>query len=303
MAGVCILGLLLLLAACGRPSPTRAEAGAAHPITVVGDDGRAVTLAHAPRRVISLVPSATETIIALGAGDRLVGRTRYDRDSSIADLPVVGGSRDPNLETIVGLMPQLAVTWSSDKRADTRHRLDAAGIPTLNLSLQDTTDAFRAVSLLGDALGIPARAAHLLRQLRDSLAETRRLAAIEGRRRVFYVIYNDPPMTMGPATFIAQILDLAGGENVFADAAMNWPTVSLEEIVRRDPELVVLPVGEMPPQALSRLRTEPGWRDLRAVKRGCVVHVEADVVNRPGPNIARAAEQLRTAVHREGCGA
>jgi iron complex transport system substrate-binding protein len=90
---------------------------------------------------------------------------------------------------------------------------------------------------------------------------------------------------------------------VFADAAMNWPTVSLEQIVRRDPDLVVLPVGEMPARTLERLRTEPGWRDLRAVQRGCVVHVEADVVNRPGPNIARAAEQLRTAIHRQGCGA
>ena len=303
MVGVRVCGLLLVLAACGRQSPTRAEAAAEHPITVADDDGRIVTLPRAPRRILSLVPSATETITALGAGDRLVGRTRYDRDSSLAGLPVVGGGLDPNLETIVGLAPELVVTWSSDKRAETRHRLDAAGIPTLNLSLQDTTDAFRAITLLGEALDIPAEATHLLRQLRDSLSDTRRLAAAEGRRRVFYVVYNDPPMTMGPATFIAQMLDLAGGENVFADAAMNWPTVSLEQIVRRDPDLVVLPVGEMPARTLERLRTEPGWRDLRAVKRGCVVYVEADVVNRPGPNIARAAEQLRTAIHRQGCGA
>jgi iron complex transport system substrate-binding protein len=301
MVGVRICGVLLLLAACRQQSPTRAEAAADHPITVADDDGRTVSLPHPPRRILSLVPSATETIIALGAGDRLVGRTRYDRDTLLAGLPVVGGGLDPNLETIVGLAPELVVTWSSDKRAETRHRLDAAGIPTLNLSLQDTTDAFRAITLLGDALDIPAHATRLLRQLRDSMSDTRRLAAAEERRRVFYVVYNDPPMTMGPATFIAQMLDLAGGENVFADAAMNWPTVSLEQIVRRDPDLVVLPVGEMPARTLDRLRTEPGWRDLRAVKRGCVVHVEADVVNRPGPNIARAAEQLRTAIHRPGC--
>lgn len=302
MVGVFICGLLLLLGACGREAPSRAEAAVDRPITVVDDDGRTVALPRVPHRIISLVPSATETIVALGASDRLVGRTRYDRGSSIAALPVVGGGLDPNLETIVGLAPELVVTWSSDKRAETRHRLDAAGIPTLNLSLQDTTDAFRAVTLLGDALGIPAQAVRLLGQLRDSLAETRRLAAKEGRRRVFYVVYNDPPMTMGPATFIAQILDLAGGQNVFADATINWPTVSLEQIVRRDPDLVVLPVGEMPARTLERLRTESGWKDLRAVRRGCVVLVEADVVNRPGPNIARGAEQLRTAIHRDGCG-
>lgn len=302
MVGVFICGLLLLLGACNGQSPARGEPAADRPITVVDDDGRSVTLPHAPGRILSLVPSATETIVALGAGRRLVGRTRYDRDGSIADLPVVGGSLDPNLETIVGLTPELVVTWSGGTRAEIRRSLDAAGIPTLNLSLQDTTDAFRGVTLLGDALGIPLQAARLLRQLRDSLTETRRLAASEGRRRVFYVVYNDPPMTMGPGTFIAQILDLAGGENVFADAAMNWPTVSLEQVVRRDPDLVVLPVGEMPARTLERLGSEPGWKDLRAVRRGCVVRVDAEVVNRPGPNIARAAEQLRTAIHRQGCG-
>jgi ABC-type Fe3+-hydroxamate transport system substrate-binding protein len=152
MVGVFVCGVLLLLGACGREAPTRAEVAVNRPITVVDDDGRTVALPRAPHRIISLVPSATETIVALGAGDRLVGRTRYDRGSSIAGLPVVGGGLDPNLETIVGLAPELVVTWSSDKRAETRHRLDAAGIPTLNLSLQDTTDAFRAVALLGDAL-------------------------------------------------------------------------------------------------------------------------------------------------------
>jgi iron complex transport system substrate-binding protein len=303
MVGVCILGLLFLLAGCGGQAPTRVGAVADPPITVADDGGRTVTLLRAPRRIISLVPSATETIVALGAGDRLVGRTRYDRDTSIAALPLVGGGLDPNLETILGLTPELVVTWSSDKRAEIRRRLDAAGIPTLSLSLQDTTDAFRAIALVGGALGIPSRAGVLLRQLRDSLAETRRIAAMEGRRRVFYVVYSDPPMTMGPATFIAQVLDLAGGENVFADAPMNWPTVSLEQVVRRDPDVVVLPVGEMPARTLDRLRTEPGWRDLRPVRRGCVVQVDADVVNRPGPHIAQAAEQLRVAIHRDGCGA
>jgi ABC-type Fe3+-hydroxamate transport system substrate-binding protein len=126
MVGVFICGLLLLLGACGREAPTRAEVAVNRPITVVDDDGRTIALPRAPRPIISLVPSATETIVALGAGDRLVGRTRYDRGSSIAGLPVVGGGLDPNLETIVGLAPELVVTWSSDKRAETRHRLDAA---------------------------------------------------------------------------------------------------------------------------------------------------------------------------------
>jgi iron complex transport system substrate-binding protein len=301
MVGVFIAALLCLLAACGNPSPSTTRAAADRPVTLVDDGNRKVILPRPARRVISLVPSVTETIVALGAGDRLVGRTRYDRDTSLARLPVVGGGQDPSLETMVGLTPDLVVSWFSMERPETRRSLDAAGITTLDVSLQDTSDAFRAIALLGRALGETAEAERVLERLRDSLDATRRLAAAAPRPRVFYVVYNDPPMTMGPETFIAQILDLAGGDNVFDDATTNWVTVSLEEVVRRDPDIVVLPVGEMPANTLDRLRTEAGWRELRAVQSGCVVQVDVDVVNRPGPNLARAAEQLRVAIHRDGC--
>ena len=302
MVGVFVGTLLLLLAACRGDTPARTGASVERPIVIVDDGGRTVTLPHPARRIVSLVPSVTETVIALGATDRLVGRTRYDRDSAVAGLPVVGGGLDPNLEAMAELAPDLVVSWFTGERPEIRRRLDDAGIPTLSLSLQDTTDAFRAITLMGQALGRADAADRLLARLHDSLATTRRLAAAVERRRVFYVVYNDPPMTMGPATFIAQVLDLAGGDNIFGDATANWPMVSLETVVRRDPDVVVLPVGEMPAHTRERLRAEAGWKELRAVRRGCIVLVDADVVNRPGPNIARAAEQLRVAIHREGCG-
>ncbi len=301
MVGVFVGGLLLLLAACGADTRPRAADGA-RPIVIVDDAGQTVRLARPAQRVVSLVPSVTEAILALGAGERLVGRTRYDRDPALAALPVVGGGIDPNLETLVELAPDLVVSWFGEARPEIRRRLEAAGIPTLSLSSQDTTDAFRLISLVGQALGRAAQADSVLGRLRDSLETTRRLAAAVPRRRVFYVVHNDPPLTAGPGTFIAQMLGLAGGDNVFHDATMDWPTVSLEEVLRRDPDVVVLPVGEMPARLVDRLRAEAGWKDLRAVRRGCIVQVDADVVNRPGPSIARAAEQLRVAIHRDGCG-
>jgi iron complex transport system substrate-binding protein len=298
--GFFIAFILLLLLGCADRAGSPAAA-APPAIALVDDTGQHIRLRAPARRVISLVPAATETIIALGASDRLVARTRYDRDSSVTHLPVVGGGLDPSLEAIITLSPDLVILWASDKRTDLRGRLQVAGIATMALSLEDTTDAYRAIEVLGQALGRETARDTLLQQLRMSLKETQALARTRPRRRVFYVVYNDPPMTAGAGTFITQLLGVAGGENIFGQVETKWPTVALEEVVRRDPDIIVLPVGEMPARTIDRLRQEPGWRDLRAVRSGCVAQINADIANRPGPNVARAARELYRLIHNEIC--
>jgi iron complex transport system substrate-binding protein len=291
--------LLLLLAACqggGKDLPASSA-----PIALSDDAGRTVQLPAPAQRVISLVPSVTETIIALGAGNRIIARTEYDRDSSLAAVPLVGRGLSPSVEAIIALRPDLVVIWASDKRGDLRGQLEKARVPVLALEVQDTADAFRVVTLMGAALGRQAVGGLLLDSLRASLKVTTSIAAQRSRRRVFYVVYNDPPMTAGPGTFIDQLLDIAGADNIFSDATSQWPTVSLEEVVKRDPDIVVLPVGEMSSQVGDRLRSTPGWRDLRAVKNNCLALIDADLVNRPGPNVANAARRLEVLLHDETC--
>ena len=297
--GVLFSALLLLLAAC-QGGDRKAESGSAS-IALTDDAGRAVQLAAPARRVISLVPSVTETIIALGAGNRIVGRTEYDHDTTLAAVPLIGRGLSPSIEAIIALRPDLVVVWASDKRGDLRSQLEKAGIANLAFEVQDTADAYRVVKVMGQALGRQAAADSLLAALRASLRETQAIAAKRPRRRVFYVVYNDPPMTAGPGTFIDQLLDVAGADNIFRDATAKWPTVSLEEVIKRDPDLVVLPVGEMSAQVGERLRGTAGWRDLRAVKNGCLALVDADLVNRPGTNVAIAARRLEVLLHDETC--
>jgi len=297
--GVLFSILLLLLTAC--QGGDRKPAPGSGSITLTDDAGHTVRLAAPAQRVISLVPSVTETIIALDAGERIVGRTEYDRDSSLAAVPLIGRGLSPSIEAMIALHPDLVVVWASDKRGDLRGQLEKANIPVLALEVQDTTDAFRVVGLMGTALGREAAGRTLLDSLRASLKETASIARERSRRRVFYVVYNDPPMTAGPGTFIDQLLDLAGADNVFSDATSQWPTVSLEEVVKRDPDIVVLPVGEMSAQVGERLRSTAGWRDLRAVKNNCLALVDADLVNRPGTNVAIAARRLEVLLHDETC--
>jgi iron complex transport system substrate-binding protein len=268
-------------------------------IEVRDDAGFTIRLAKPAQRVISLVPSAMETLIAIGATNQIVGRTRYDVAPEIAALPSVGGGVDPSVEAMVNLHPDLVISWESDKRQMVREKLTALGVPVFILRTQDTTDIFHGIASIGRLVGRDSAAAAIATSVRATLDSVRRSVSGRATPSVLYVVYNDPPMTAGPQTFIGQLLSLAGGRSIFADATQNWPNVAMEEIVRRDPDMLVVPVGEFKTNSLERFRAMAGWRDLRAVRTGRVVSVSADLMNRPSPSIAEASHVLLRALHPE----
>jgi iron complex transport system substrate-binding protein len=293
-----------LAGACGErggdgaraPAP---PAAADSSVSLVDDAGRTVTLPGPARRIVALVPSVTETVVALGAADRLVGRTDFDHGPAVDRLPSIGGGLDPSVETLVSLHPDLVLGWETNGRPELRNRLTALGIPVFSIKTEDTTDVFRAVRNLGRLTGRADAADSLARALRSELAAVRASVAGAARPTVFYMAWNDPPLTAGPKTFISQVIEVAGGRNVFADAAALWPTVSIEEIVRRQPEFVVVPAGEQGASKVDELKRAAGWRELRALREGRGVRVPAEVVNQPGPRLGEAARAMRDAIHPE----
>jgi iron complex transport system substrate-binding protein len=295
------LALSLLLAACdagGGASARPDSAPADSALVLVDDAGRQVKLARPARRVISLIPSATEVLVAVGAGDRLVGRTDFDHGPAVDALPSVGGGMNPSIEAVVALRPDLVLGWETKGDQSTRRRLEELGVPVFAVEADDTTDVFRTVDNLGRLTGRARAADSLAAGLRRELAEV--AASVVGRPRptVFFLVWNDPPMTAGPQTFISQVLGVAGGRNVFADVAGEWPNVALEEIVRRQPDFLVLPQGEKGgAHDVDQLRGSPGWRELRAMREGRVVTIDAEMMNRPGPRLGEAARALRDALH------
>ena len=285
--GFFFVGLLLLVAGCtSRPAPPADRAG---PIVLTDDGGATVQLARPATRVISLIPSVTDGILALGAGDRLVGRSTTDRvPPDLEHLPVVGDGLNPSAEHVVAQRPELVVLWAGDKRNDLRHQLEAAGIAVLGLAVEDTADAVRSITLLGKALALEARAESLAGAVRATMDSVHRASSAAARVRVFYVVGADPPLTVGPGTFIDQLLGIAGATNIFRDADTRWPSVSLEQVLARNPDVVILP-SDAAPGVTERLRALPGWRDLDALARDCVLLVDADLANRPGPRMGEAA--------------
>lgn len=285
-----------------KPDAARAVAteklpAASQAVEVVDDAGLTVRLEKPAQRIISLIPSATETLIAIGAAPQIVGRTRYDVAPEVMNLPSVGGGVDASVEAIAALKPDLVVGWESDKRQLIRSKLIALNIPMFILRTQDTSDVFHGMKNLSHLTGHDTTGARVLADLRADLDSVKQSVTGLQIPKVFYVVFNDPPMTAGPGTFIAQLISLAGGKSVFDDLTANWPNVAMEEIVKRDPDIIVVPVGEFKGNSLDRFRKMQGWRTLRAVREGHVVTVPADLLSRPSPNIGRAAHVLRGAFY------
>lgn len=270
-----------------RPPPPDSRS-----LQVMDDQGQNVHLEGPARRVVSIIPSMTELVVALDAREALVARTRYDRDPSLAYLPSLGGTIRPNLEAIADLHPDLVIAWSDEEHSPLSRRLRDMGIPVYHASVQRIEDIHRHAQRLGHLLGRDAEATGFLSDLETRLTAVRETPHPGTPPTVLYIVWHDPPQTAGPGTFLDEIIEIAGGRNVFHDARSSWPQISMEEIVRRDPDVVVAATrhdGE--PDDGGWLR-RPGWQELTAVQGGRTLAVNADLFNRPGPGVAEAAEIL-----------
>ena len=287
---ICTTALILLSAA----TPLGAQASRA--VRIVDDAGITVQLHHPARRIVSLIPSATETLIALGAASQVVGRTDYDVAPEVARVASVGGGIDPSVEAIVALRPDVVIAWDQNRRLRTHEKLVALGIPIVSLRTEDTSDVFRDIAQLGAISGHAARARSIADSIRADFRTVARSVVAAPHPVVFFVLFDEPPMTASPATFVGQLIMLAGGRLAFPENGPHWPTVSMESLVQRAPDVIVLPRGEKGVITLEKLRQMPGWRDLAAVREGRVVTVPANLVNRPGPRLGDAARALRNAI-------
>ncbi len=237
-----------------------------------------------PQRIVSLAPSLTETVLALGAGERLVGVSRYDDFEAVRDLPRVGGYVDPSLEAILGLRPDLVLAEKSPGNAEVVKKLAALGIPVLVVrarNLEEVRDAIRAVA---DALDLRPEGTALLRRLDAALEEARSLGAGRPRIRALIVYGHAPLVVAGPGSFGDELLRLCGAENVAHSGGTAYPTWPLERLLADPPDVVVDLAGD------HEQRTGPLAR-LAALKDR-VRRLRSKDLLRPGPGLGRGAKVL-----------
>jgi len=268
---------------------------------VTDELGRRVQVPSAVRRVVSLAPNLTEIVFALGEGENLAGDTDFcDYPSEATRKPHVGGTVNPSLERIVSLMPDLVLATKSINRRETVNALDRVGLPVyVSDDPHSVNDMIASVQHIGNVLGVEKSAFTVAGDLRGRLAELERRLAGTTPRRVLFVVWTDPLISVGRNTFIADALRRAGARSV-VDTAAEWPRISLEEMLRLQPEFLVFAsahAGDMR-RDIAALHTRPGWRDLEALRRGHVVLL-SDAINRPAPRMLDAVEELARALHPE----
>lgn len=230
----------------------REEFGGSRAIRFVDDAGVEIELPRPPQRILSLVPSATEILVALGQETRFVGRTDYDTEPALAHLPSVGRGLRPSLERVVALDVDVVVRFRAESDPVTPRQLDASGIPHVAIRPDRVEDIRRIIGLLGSMVGREARADSLRARMDQDLAAASAEASRRGSFRVA-LLGGDPPTVAGPRTFLSELLRAAGAENAFSDLQELYAPISPEEVLRRDVDLVLAPEATPIPASLRHM--------------------------------------------------
>jgi iron complex transport system substrate-binding protein len=267
--------------------------------TFVDDLGRKIYLSKPPTRVVSLAPSITETLFAIGLGQRVVGVTEFcDYPPEARAKPKVG-YRNPNLETIVALQPDLVLAPREFLGVDVVGKLEQLKIPAFILDAKTVEDIPSHIQTIGRMLDHAGPANQAAMTLRQHLAELRTKIEALPRPRVLYVLNSQPLITVGPGSFLHHLIELAGGANVAARAKAPYPRLNMEEVIKGDPELIVFPGGGAEGIPESERQLWQRWTTISAVRDRRLHEVPSDLLNRPGPRIVQGLERLARIIHPE----
>ena len=270
-------------------------------IEVTDQLGRAVTLEQAPQRIVSLAPSNTELLFALGLGDRIVGVTKYcNYPPEAGEKEKVGGFSTPDIEKVVSLDPDLVVATSIHE-TEVIPDLESRGIPVLALDPKTIEQVIQTIELAGKATGTEATARQLVESMQKRLKTVSDLVAElspDERSAVLYVLWHDPLMTIGHDTLQNEVISLAGGKNIF-DELSGYPKVDLESVIERQPQVIIAGTGHGSggKAPLDWVKSEPRLKDTEALIQNKITEINADIASRPGPRIVDAVEDMLRLIH------
>jgi iron complex transport system substrate-binding protein len=280
---------------------------------LVDDHGYVTGLAAFPNRIISLAPSTTEILFALGLGDKVVAVTNYDNYPynftawiAAGNMTSIGDFKDPNMEVIASLEPDLILATGGVQK-ETVGTLRDLGYKVLVFDPTNITGVFKNIELVGKATGKNAEAASLVDNLNNRIeAVVNKVATATSKPKVYYeVFYSTTALwTAGSKAWQNELIEKAGGINIFADQPLDYFQSSAEAVVSRNPDVIVLPtsgMGEETPfwGSIDEVKARPAWNSISAVQNDRLYQIDSDVIQRAGPRVADAIEALAEFFHPE----
>jgi iron complex transport system substrate-binding protein len=291
------------LAATPTPIPATT-----YPVTLTDDEGREVTLDAEPERIVSLAPSNTEIVCALGACDRIVGvndfRDGFPDDvlAELEDVPNVASFTGVDREAVVDVEPDLVLAAGNNLTAPADiAALDELGYPVLVLYPESLDEVYADIELVGEALDAQVKAADVVTGMRHRVAAVEEAVAGEDRPRTFYEVslFSGSIYAAGEGSFLASLIEIAGGDPILGDATTT--AIQLEDLVEADPEVILLGDAAYDPSITAEsVAQRQGWGEMTAVVEGRVIPMPEDIlITRPGPRIVDGLQALAHAIHPE----
>ncbi|MCL4498642.1 MAG: cobalamin-binding protein [Chloroflexi bacterium] len=274
------------------------KVSAAFPLTVKDDGGHTLTLKQKPARVVSLAPTDTEMLFAVGAGGQVVGVSKYcDYPPEAKRKEVVGDFSSPNLERIVALKPEI-VFAAAGVQNQINKRLSDAGIQVFVVDPKSIEGILDVIDRVGRVTGNAEKAKTVISGLRKRVDGIKnKVAGSENKPKVFFEVYSQPLMTAGGPTVVNDMIKTAGGVNIAADINKDFPQYSLETLIEKNPDVYVATSGAMANP--GEIKNRPGWDRLSAIRNKKVFVLDENLVNRYGPRLIDGLELMAKAIHPE----
>ena len=301
LAGLAIL--VVLFSSCTPPvqQPGAGSAAITEPVVVTDARGQEVEVLAPAQRIVSLAPSNTEILFALGLGDKVVGVTNFcDYPEEAASIEKVGDAMAMNIEKIVSLTPDLVLTIEG--APEVVAKLEEAGIAVVVLQPTDLESIYETIDLIGQAAGATGPAQTLIASMRQRVeAVTAKVAGAGEGPKVFYELDGSDsakPWTAGPGSWHDQFIQMVGGVNIAGSTDMAWVQFSAEEIIAQDPAIIVLGDAAYGMTAES-VAERPGWDVISAVRSGAIFPIDDNLISRPGPRVVDGIEALAKIIHQD----
>ena len=299
--GVLVLMVLVITLCSSCSSGDKSSDKSA--IEITDQLGRVVKLDKIPQRIVSLAPQNTEILFALGLGDKIIGVTSYcNYPPEAKEKTIIGGFSTVDIEKVVSLSPDLVVAALIHEK-ETISQLESHGLKVLALAPKTLNEVIQAIELVGKATGTEPEANRLVNSINarmDAVAGLVSGLSEEAKPRVLYIVWHDPLMTAGGDTMQSQLIDFAGGRNIFDDLTY-YPTIGLETLLDRQPQVIIAGVGHgsAKDSPLDWAKSEPRLKNTDALIQGKVSGIDADIASRGGPRMVDALEEMFRLIHPE----